>query len=151
MAVSAALLSVPITNGKEADKPNVQAVTPYTIPGDDSILAQNDISNKKAGIIREVTAYNAGDPSQTDDTPCDGAYGNICQALEAGKKVCAANFDGAGPHALLYIEGYGECEVLDTMNKRFGNRVDIAFKANEKEKALKFGKKNLRVVILEKS
>lgn len=93
--------------------------------------------------IREVTAYNAGDPNQTDSTPCDGAGGNICERLEAGEKVCAANFVPLGTK--LEIDGYGECTVLDRMNSRFINRVDIAFKKTEKERAIKFGLQTLNV------
>lgn len=93
--------------------------------------------------IREVTAYNAGDPDQTDSTPCDGAGGNICERLEAGEKICAANFVPLGTK--LEVEGYGECTVLDRMNSRFKNRVDIAFKVTEKERALKFGIQTLNV------
>jgi len=96
--------------------------------------------------IREVTAYNAGDPSQTDSTPCDGAGGNICQLLDAGKKVCAANFVPLGTR--LYVENYGECMVMDRMNSRYKNRVDLAFKKNEKIRALKFGTQSLNVKIL---
>ena len=43
--------------------------------------------------IRVVTAYNAGDPAQTDDSPCISASGeDLCAALELGQKRCAANF-----------------------------------------------------------
>ena len=47
----------------------------------------------KAQTIRNVTAYNAGDPGQCDDTPCISANGqNICAALARGEAHCAANF-----------------------------------------------------------
>ena len=40
----------------------------------------------KSETVRIVTAYNAGDPRQTDDTPCISANGeNICQALQKVK------------------------------------------------------------------
>jgi hypothetical protein len=41
-----------------------------------------------------------------------------------GLKVCAANF--VDHETNLNIEGYGECVVLDRMNRRFAHRVDIA-------------------------
>lgn len=96
--------------------------------------------------IREVTAYNAGDPNQTDSTPCDGAGGNICKMLDAGKKICAANFVPMG--TLLEIEHYGICEVRDAMNARFKNRVDIAMKKSEKDRALAFGRQTLKVRVI---
>lgn len=100
------------------------------------------------GTIREVTAYNVGDPSQTDSSPCIGAYGeNICSALALGYKRCAANFVLEG--TLLDIENYGICQVVDRMNSRFENRVDIAMLAEEKERAIKFGLQKLNVKILE--
>jgi 3D (Asp-Asp-Asp) domain-containing protein len=101
-----------------------------------------------AGIIREVSAYNAGDPSQTDESPCDGAGGNICEALAKGQKVCAANFVSLGTK--LKIQNYGECIVLDRMAKRFQNRVDIAMKLSEKDRAIAFGVQKLLVEIIKK-
>jgi 3D (Asp-Asp-Asp) domain-containing protein len=98
------------------------------------------------GVIREVTAYNAGDPSQTDSSPCISANGeNICTALALGYKRCAANFVPFG--TVLEIENYGECLVVDRMNSRYQNRVDIAMMADEKARAIKFGKQNLLVTI----
>jgi 3D (Asp-Asp-Asp) domain-containing protein len=94
--------------------------------------------------VREVTAYNAGDPSQTDASPCITADGaNACEALAQGEKICAANFAPLGSY--LEIEGYGICRVADRMNSRFANRVDIAMEAHEKDRAVKFGLQHLEV------
>lgn len=106
------------------------------------ILEKKEVS----GTIREVTAYNAGDPLQNDSTPCDGAGGNICEALTKGVKICAANFVPLGTK--LNIQNVGECTVMDRMAKRFSNRVDIAFSLSEKERAIKFGRQNLAVEII---
>lgn len=96
------------------------------------------------GVIREVSAYNAGDTAQNDDSPCISASNDdICKMLEQGKKICATN---AYPlHTKLYIENYGECEVLDKMNRRYSQRIDVAMKKDEKARALKFGVQNLKV------
>jgi 3D (Asp-Asp-Asp) domain-containing protein len=100
--------------------------------------------------IREVTAYNAGDPKQTADDPCISASGeNICKALEQGKKRCAANFVSLG--TLLHIDKYGVCLVTDRMNHRYKNRVDIAMRSDEYRKARKFGRQKLKVKILKKA
>jgi 3D (Asp-Asp-Asp) domain-containing protein len=100
-----------------------------------------------ANGLREVTAYNVGDPDQNYGDPCESANGeDICAALDTGSKRCAANFVPFG--TLLYIAHYGVCTVTDRMNKRYTDRVDIAMKKNEKKKALRFGLKRLKVTVL---
>ena len=102
----------------------------------------------RSETIRVVTAYNAGDPAQTDDTPCIAANGeNICKALEKGKKRCAANFVPLG--SSLYVDKVGVCLVTDRTNKRYRNRVDIAMQKNEYQKARRFGRQKLTVKIID--
>ena len=97
--------------------------------------------------IREATAYNVGDPSQTDGSPCIGAsQENLCTAVAQGEKICAANFVPLNTY--LYVENYGICRVADRMNSRFENRIDIALQAHEKDRAVKFGLQNLEVSVL---
>ena len=101
----------------------------------------------KSEAIRVVTAYNAGDPSQTDDTPCISANGeNICDALAKGKKRCAANFVPLG--SSLYVDKIGVCLVTDRTNKRYRNRVDIAMQKHEYDKARRFSRQKLHVRII---
>jgi 3D (Asp-Asp-Asp) domain-containing protein len=98
--------------------------------------------------IRVVTAYNAGDPRQTDDSPCISANGeNICHALAKGEKRCAANFVPLG--SSLYVDKIGVCLVTDRTNKRYRNRVDIAMKKNEYQQARRFGRQKLKVKIID--
>ena len=53
-----------------------------------SLILKNQEYAVRSETIRVVTAYNAGDPRQTDDTPCIAANGeNICKALAKGKKT----------------------------------------------------------------
>jgi len=90
------------------------------------------------GLVREVTAYNVGVRRQTSKRPCLGATGeNLCRLVARGLKVCAANF--VDHETILNIEGYGECIVLDRMNRRFADRVDIAMREDEVDRALEFG------------
>ena len=97
--------------------------------------------------IRVVTAYNVGDPRQTDDTPCTSANGeNICRALAEREMRCAANFVPLGSR--LHVDKIGVCLVTDRMNKRYRNRVDIAMRKHEYRKALLFGRQKLHVKIL---
>lgn len=96
------------------------------------------------GTLRTVTAYNVGIEAQTDDTPCIGATGeDLCEALERGEKICAANFVKLG--TVITIEGYGECIVKDRMARRYSDRVDIAMKATEYQQALNWGVRELKV------
>jgi len=96
------------------------------------------VENPTPGLVREVTAYNVGVRGQTSDAPCIGATGqDLCRLVARGLKVCAANF--VDPETILHIEGYGECVVLDRMNRRFGHRVDIAMRKDEVDRALEFG------------
>ena len=99
--------------------------------------------------VRYVTAYNVNDPDQCFGDPCISANGeNICNALDLGYNRCAANFVPLG--TILFVENYGECLVTDRMNSRYKNRVDIAMKKDEKEKALDFGIQKINVKILTK-
>ena len=94
--------------------------------------------NPIPGLIREVTAYNVGMRRQTSGKPCIGATGqNLCRLVAQGLKICAANF--VDSETILSIEGYGECIVLDRMNRRFAHRVDIAMRKDEVDRALEFG------------
>ena len=101
----------------------------------------------KRARLREVTAYNVGDPAQNYGDPCESANGeDICAALDSGSKRCAANFVPFG--TLLHIAHVGVCTVTDRMNKRYVDRVDIAMKKNEKKEALHFGLRQLKVTVL---
>jgi 3D (Asp-Asp-Asp) domain-containing protein len=111
-----------------------------------NVTGEEQKTSPSLSVIREITRYNAGDPLQTDNTPCLGAMGtNICEKLAQGKKICAANFVKLG--TIINIEGYGDCVVEDRMNARFPERVDIAMQAHEKPEAIKAGLKHLQVII----
>jgi len=111
------------------------------------LIIKNQPYIVKSETIRVVTAYNAGDPNQTDDSPCISANGeNLCKALARGQKRCAANFVPLGSH--LYVDKIGVCLVTDRTNSRYRNRVDIAMKKHEYRKAIQFGRQKLHVKII---
>jgi 3D (Asp-Asp-Asp) domain-containing protein len=111
----------------------------YADPSGSKMLVHRDrLYQVKSETIRVVTAYNVGDPRQTDDTPCISANGEM---------RCAANFVPLGSH--LYVDKIGVCLVSDRMNKRYRNRVDIAMRKDEYRKALQFGHQKLQVKILD--
>lgn len=100
--------------------------------------------------LRTVTAYN-GVPEQTDDTPCISASGDdICSARRWGAHVCAANFVPLGSHLAILdtssMTAY-ECVVLDRMNRRYPNRVDI-FMGDDIARARSFGIQKLLVYVV---
>lgn len=118
------------------------------LPVEQVVMAETSFSAPLPvkGAIRTITAYNAGDPAQTDNSPCISASGdNICNLLAKGEKICAANFVKLGTK--LKIEGLGVCTVLDRMNSRYPDRVDWAMEAHQKAEALKFNKKLLVIII----
>jgi 3D (Asp-Asp-Asp) domain-containing protein len=108
----------------------------------------SDLKSTPANLsrLREVTAYNVGDPDQNYGDPCESANGeDICAALDSGSKRCAANFVPFG--TVLHIAHYGLCTVTDRMNMRYSDHVDIAMKKHEKQKALQFGRRRLKVTV----
>ncbi len=121
----------------------------YADPMMSQFLAHKTLQYRvKSETIRVVTAYNVGDPRQTDDTPCISANGeNICKALANGEMRCAANFVPLGSR--LYVDKIGVCLVTDRMNRRYRNRVDIAMRKDEYRKACRFGRQKLQVKILD--
>jgi 3D (Asp-Asp-Asp) domain-containing protein len=127
-------------------------VTAPLTPGVGSAIMTIDnqagfVENPIPGLVREVTAYNVGVRGQTGDRPCLGATGeNLCRLVARGLKVCAANF--VDPETILHIEGYGECIVLDRMNRRFAHRVDIAMRKDEVDRAQEFGIQRRHVEII---
>lgn len=104
---------------------------------------------KPVSFIREVSAYNVGDVNQTDSDPCISAGGyDLCMLLDNGVNVCAMN-------DVLFlteinIADVGDCVVLDRLPKKYNNRVDWAFKADEYQKAIQFGVKSREITILTK-
>ena len=110
-------------------------------------VSHEDIVEVAEGIIREISAYNAGDINQCSGDPCVSASGdNICKLLEQGTNVCAANWIPFG--TVINVAGMGNCIVLDKMARRFSQNVDWAMKLDEKQKAFDFGRRNLFVYII---
>ena len=101
--------------------------------------------NRKTVVKREFYAEITGYSStvdQTDDSPFIAADGT-----HVYDGMVAANFLPFGTR--VKIDGFGEkvFTVHDRMNKRFSERMDIWF--SDRTPALKFGKRVLKVQILE--
>lgn len=94
-----------------------------------------------------LTVYNPVE-SQCDDTPLVTANGTKIdlEKLKKGEiKYCAVSRDLLPeiPYgSIIYIEGHGEYEVVDTMNRRIKMGVDILQDVSEKG----FKKTNIRIL-----
>lgn len=139
----ASLLIIAVSD-LNADYISTVLTVPRTVKQAGKEIQAIDVSK---ATIREITAYNLGDKTQNDNSPCIMASGlNGCKLLEKGINICAANF--VPLYTKLYIDKFGQCEVLDRLNSRYVNRIDIGMKLDEKERALKFGLQKLAVIKL---
>ena len=92
-----------------------------------------------------ATAYNSL-RAQTDDDPSIAAWGD---KLEPGMKAIAVSRDllamGLTHDVKVWIEGHGgPYLVLDKMNKRWKDRIDV-YMGVDKKKALEWGKKRVKI------
>jgi len=105
--------------------------------------AQNYQVNRE--VVTTVTAYNPL-PEQTDGSPCITANGlDVCKEEV---NVIAANWLPFGTKVQI-PDYFGDkvFEVNDRMSSRYNNRVDVLM--YDLEEAKKFGKRRLRVVVLD--
>ena len=96
-------------------------------------------------LMVTATAYNSV-PEQTDDDPNVAAWGD---RLRPGMKSIAVSRDllgkGLKRHAKVRIHGLpGEYVVLDKMNERWENRIDI-YMGDDRRAARHFGKRRVRI------
>ncbi|MDD5099094.1 MAG: hypothetical protein PHP35_02020 [Candidatus Colwellbacteria bacterium] len=140
MAVSAALLSAPLTDGQEIATAPVVKDYPYLVPGDDSLLASNEFSSKRSVVV-PVTGYSS-EECQTDDTPFITASGNTVRS-----GIVAANWLPLGTKVRIpELFGNRVFVVDDRMHPKNDGKLDIWFQT--REEALKFGVTKARVEVL---
>jgi 3D (Asp-Asp-Asp) domain-containing protein len=140
MAVSNILFSGASATAKEIDNQPIVQEDPYLIPGDDSLLAQNELSSRRSVAV-VITGYSSTE-DQTDDTPNTTAWNT-----ETRPGVVAANWLPLGTKIRIpELFGSQVFTVEDRMHPRNADKLDIWFQS--REEALKFGVKKARVEIL---
>jgi len=140
MAVSTILFSGANATVKEIDNQPIVQEDPYLIPGDDSLLAQNEFSSRRSVAV-VITGYSSTE-DQTDDTPFTTAWNT-----ETKQGVVAANWLPLGTKIRIpELFGNQVFTVEDRMHPRNADKLDIWFQS--REEALRFGVKKARVEIL---
>jgi hypothetical protein len=83
------------------------------------------VQHAKFEGYKAITGFTLGNEAETDSSPCEGAYGDdLCALAAEGVTICASNeFERLTRLKFDDIE----CQVMDRMNSRFANRVDLAF------------------------
>ena len=119
--------------------------------GSDSAVGHETYTSRVEGDDRWhemwviATAYNSL-PEQTDDTPDIAAWND---KLVPGMKAIAVSRDlldrGLTHNVEVWIQGYGgPYRVLDKMNKRWKDRIDV-YMGVDKKRALEWGRKRVRI------
>lgn len=116
------------------------------------ITSRGEVSRYKRVLTVVATAYDAGFES-TGKNPGDPYYGITRSGTKVRPGVIAVDPKVIPLGSRLYIESldgkvsYGYAVAEDTGSAIKGNRIDIYYES--RSDALKFGRKNLRVYVLE--
>lgn len=141
---SAAIYEMQYENSiiKKASNLDVIVLDEIKKTGDIETLISFGLTHKLKSKKVTVTAYN-NLASQCDSTPNICAWGD---RIKPGVIAVSRNLlgEGMGRNTKVYIPGYGSFVVLDKMNKRYRDRIDI-FVGSNISKAMEFGKKELKI------
>lgn len=129
----------------------VTSLHPYTVAVNGPVptvaeATQNIVSDRRGpeAVERTITAYTLR-PEETDSTPCETALGprvNICEWAKR-EQLCAAN---DYPLKTRLLVGDTECVVVDRLNPKYHDRVDLVMATVEE--ARQWGVKTLEVTII---
>jgi 3D (Asp-Asp-Asp) domain-containing protein len=139
---------VVLKDGKEASKTLVQeqvlrAPVPEVVTARPTYgLASRGVYGGRRVFEMEATAYDPGPGS------CPGTSDNVtCNGKRAGYGIVAVDPKVIPLGSKLYIEGYGYGIAADVGGAIKGNRIDLGY--NSREGALKWGRKTVRVFIID--
>lgn len=143
LPAQASVVAVP-EQPETIEEPQITQPEPVVEPTPEPLPAIVPVSS----TFRNVTAYTSR-PEETDSTPCIAASGDdICVLHDAGQTICAANFVPLGTKLIIDNGGVQTtCTVLDRMNSRFQNTIDLYF-GMDLQGARNFGSRTLEITIL---
>ena len=114
-----------------------------------SETVETDTDRVASSVLATITAYTSS-PEETDNTPCENAWGwNICNLHKAGLRMVACPLEYE-PSSLIEIDGIIYA-CMDRMNQeKHPDRFDIYFGQGEeaKQKAMEWGIKTLPIKII---
>ena len=110
---------------------------------------KEDIYKKKfiyTEVMKVTASAYSSSTKETDETPFLAAWGNILNPNVQSIAVSRDLFKcGLTNGKTVHIDGFkGEFIVLDVMNKRWKNKIDI-YMGLDRKKALKFGRKKVTI------
>jgi len=109
-------------------------------------LKSVECEDKDDWIETEVSAYTSR-IQEADLSPCTPAKPmDICKEYKETKRCMVAN-NKYPLGTMIEIEGIGECEIVDRMNRRYKNNIDI-YMGKDLKKALEFGRKTLKFKLI---
>ena len=111
------------------------------------ITSRGEIKRFKKATIMTATAYDLSFES-CGKLPSHPQYGITRSGLRAKEGIVAVDPKVIPLGTWLYVEGYGEALAADTGGAIKGNRIDLFY--NSEAKVDKYGKKKVKVYILDK-
>ncbi len=111
------------------------------------ITSRGEIKRFKKSTIMTSTAYDLSFKS-CGKLPSHPYYGITRSGLRAKEGIVAVDPKVIPLGTWLYLEGYGEALAADTGGAIKGNKIDLFF--DSEEKVNKYGKKAVKVYILDK-
>lgn len=114
------------------------------------IASAGTIQTSRSGSLsysKVITANaSAYDASSCGKSPSSPGYGITATGRRATHGVVAVDPSVIPLGTRMYIEGYGSAVAADTGSAIRGNRIDLCF--NSRAEALSFGRRNVKVYIL---
>lgn len=143
------LVSVILPANVAVAEPSFGTFGAASIGSNSTLFAQPSLDRFTGRSMRvKMSAYNAWDPKQTDDTPCIGAAGvDLCRP--SNRNAVAANFLPLGTRVMFpSLTGDTVYRVLDRINIRYPDTVDISMETRQEAK--NFGRRSdVEMIVLD--
>ena len=116
------------------------------LPSNMAVAGNGEVFTFSRFMIMEATAYTLSFEC-TGRHPGDPNFGRTASGMMARVGVVAVDTNVIPFHTRLYIEGYGFAVAGDRGGAIRGERIDLFF--DTREEAIQFGRRNIRVWVLE--